>query len=146
MYQQGFLRVASLGSPTRELAYPHIHLTFLRPALMYLDTGQATPEVKAAAAVVVPEAPVKMLKPPVAPFSPAPAVAPPAPVRPAVPAPSPAELAHEQASRLLKVARLYIEAKQYDSARSKLNELIKKYPQDADAATARDLLGQLPQP
>jgi TolA-binding protein len=84
-----------------------------------------------------------MVKPPVVPAAP---VVPPAPVHPAAPAPSPAELAHEQATRLLKVARLYIDAKEYNSARSKLNELIKKYPQDADAATARDLLGQLPQP
>jgi hypothetical protein len=144
MYQQGFSHVASLGSPQMELAYPHIHHTFLRPALMFLDTGQAhISEVKAGAEAVVPPAPTEMVKPPVVPAAP---VVPPAPVHPAAPAPSPADLAHEQATRLLKVARLYIDAKEYNSARSKLNELIKKYPQDADAATARDLLGPLPQP
>src|SRR6185437_614352 len=131
MLRAGFPDTLNMSADPGQIVYPHIHHEFLRPAIQFLDSRHH-PEV--------PLAPEHPSTP--APATPTPAVAPKTPA----PVASPEDLAHAQAERLLKLGKLYIDAKQFGLARTKLGELIKKYPQDADAATARQLLTQLPPP
>lgn len=56
---------------------------------------------------------------------------------------APADAASEEAARLLKLAKVYIQANRTKVAREKLNEIIEKYPNDPSAVKARELLGQM---
>jgi hypothetical protein len=49
----------------------------------------------------------------------------------------------EEAARILKLGKLYMDAGRKDAARTKLNEVIHKYPATASAAAAKKLLTQL---
>lgn len=51
--------------------------------------------------------------------------------------------ASEQADRLLKLAKLYMQVGKKDAARAKLNELLSRFPNEPASATARKLLVEI---
>jgi hypothetical protein len=121
MRQIGFNNLLRVKVTTDDVHYPNLKPEwFEQTALPFLDKVSAT----------------QVIKPPVIARD---AATHPTTERAAAPANNEPEPQH-----LLKVAKLYIDNGQLNFARPKLETIIRKYPNDPAAATARKLLDQLP--
>jgi FimV-like protein len=65
--------------------------------------------------------------------------------RPAEAQQAEAKQTDSEPDRLIRLAKMYLQAGEPDSATDKLNEVIQNYPNDPDADTARQMLAQISQ-
>jgi hypothetical protein len=119
--QLGFANVTTIKTDGEDLHYPNLQLKwFQETALPYLDKIAATQNIK------------------------------PLPVAAATPHPTTQRIAattpsnESEPQHLLKVAKLYMDNGQTNLAKSKLQLIIDKYPDDPAAKTAKQWLDQLP--
>ena len=143
MAKEGFQHVQPVPVAVGQSRYPNIQPEFLNSAMEFLDMGKHV--VVSASPTTAPVASAPPVSPTVSPTAtPAPVTTVPAQTQPA--AVVPVNRDHEQAVRLLKVAKLYVDAKRHELAREKLRELLKKYPNDPAAVAAKAMMAKLPEP
>jgi hypothetical protein len=90
-----------------------------------------------------PQAGTSAKAPPLAASRSAPAPTAPAPKPPVQGATPPAAEVDEEADKLMRLARLYLDNRMYKKAREKLNEIVKNHPTSPPAAEAKKLLAEI---
>lgn len=118
MGQEGYAHVQLIDVAKGENQYPNFATDWFKRAIRFLDSVQG-PAAGTSAAGGAPA------------------------TQGAAPAGSADGSTSDQAARLLKLGKLYMDAGRKDAARAKLKELIAKYPDDPAAATAKKLLSQM---